>query len=72
MHEHIGKETVVSVGIREHTINGLVNTFGERQPGELIALFGSTGNLILSIVNGNAALRLKTQRGDPVEVLIKI
>lgn len=72
MREHIGKETVVSVGICEHTINGLVNTFGERQPGELIALFGSTGNLILSIVNGNAALHLKTQCGDPVEVLLKI
>ncbi len=36
-------------------IRGLVKTFGDRSPGELAALFGSTGNLIVSVVNGSAA-----------------
>jgi hypothetical protein len=51
-------------------ISGLVNTFGERQPGEVVALFGSTGNLIVSVVNGNAASQLKAQVGAPIRVVL--
>jgi S-adenosylmethionine hydrolase len=49
----------------------MVVTFGERPSGELVALFGSTGNLIVSVVNGNAARRLDAQVGDIVEVIYK-
>jgi S-adenosylmethionine hydrolase len=49
-------------------IRGLVKTFGERPAGELVALFGSTGNLIVSVVNGNAAQRLAAQLGDAFEI----
>ncbi|MDP3185042.1 MAG: SAM-dependent chlorinase/fluorinase, partial [Anaerolineales bacterium] len=72
--EHLGSELshkeriVVRVGGVE--IRGLVNTFGERPIGELIALFGSTGNLIVSVVNGSAAARLNAKVGDTVEVYI--
>jgi S-adenosylmethionine hydrolase len=52
-------------------INGLVNTFGERAVGELIALFGSTGNLIVSVVNGSAAERLNVNIGDTFEVFVE-
>jgi S-adenosylmethionine hydrolase len=52
-------------------ISGLVNTFGERQPGEVVALFGSTGNLIVSVVNGNAAAQLNVQVGAPIRVLLR-
>lgn len=52
-------------------ICGLVNTFGERPVGELVALYGSTGDLIVSVVNGNAAERLGVKLGDPVEVTIR-
>lgn len=58
----------VAVGLKGETIPGLVRTFGEREPGELIALYGSTGNLIVSVVNGNAAERLRAEVGDEVEV----
>lgn len=50
-------------------INGLVNTFGERAVGELVALIGSTGNLGIAVVNGNAQQRLGTKVGDGVEVV---
>lgn len=60
---------IVRVGDVE--VKGLVNTFGERAVGELIALIGSTGNLILSVVNGSAAGRLNTQLGDLIEVVIE-
>jgi len=32
-------------------IKGMVNTFGERAAGSVVALLGSTGNLIVSVVN---------------------
>jgi S-adenosylmethionine hydrolase len=47
----------------------LVRTFGERPEGELIALYGSTGDLGVAVVNGNAAQRLGVAVGDPVEVV---
>ena len=50
-------------------IKGLVNTFGERSVGELVALIGSTGNLGIAVVNGNAQQRLGAKVGDRVEVV---
>jgi S-adenosyl-L-methionine hydrolase (adenosine-forming) len=58
----------ISVRLGGVEIRGLVNTFGERAVGELIALLGSTGNLIVSVVNGSAAERLKVKVGDSFEV----
>jgi S-adenosylmethionine hydrolase len=59
----------VEVRIKGETIPGLVRTFGERPPGALIALYGSTGNLIVSVVNGNAAEQLRADVGDEVAVV---
>jgi S-adenosylmethionine hydrolase len=58
----------VKVSLREVTINGLVQTFGERDPGELIALFSSTDDLIISEVNGDAGKRLNAKVGDEIKV----
>ena len=52
-------------------IKGMVDTFGERPLGELVALIGSTGNLGIAVVNGNAQQRLGTKVGDTVDVLLK-
>jgi hypothetical protein len=73
--EHLGeylnehRQVVIRLGGTE--IQGMVRTFGERPAGELVALFGSTGNLIVSVVNGSAAERLGTVVSDPVEVLLR-
>ncbi len=69
--EHLAGQTVAAVRLRGVSIFGLVRTFGERPPGELVALFGSTGNLIVSEVNGSAASRLGAQAGDLVEVTLE-
>jgi S-adenosylmethionine hydrolase len=45
-----------------------VKTFGDRAPGELVALLGSTGNLIVSVVNGSAAERLQVKIAEPFDV----
>lgn len=59
----------VRVRLNGAEISGLVDTFGERPVGDLVALFGSTGNLIVSVVNGSAAQRLGTKLGDSFEAL---
>jgi hypothetical protein len=68
--EHLQDQRVVTVRLGGVNINGLVRTFGERPSGELVALFGSTGNLIISEVNGSAAARLGIKVGDMVQVII--
>ena len=69
--EHLGQGKNLDVYIGGEHIEGLVQTFGERSIGDLVALYGSTGNLIVSLVNGSAAEMLGTVVGDPVEVLVK-
>jgi hypothetical protein len=66
--EHLGDLTDVLVRLGGVEIRGLVKTFGERSPGELAALWGSTGNLIVAEVNGSAAARLGARVGDPLSV----
>ncbi|OGO29689.1 MAG: hypothetical protein A2136_04450 [Chloroflexi bacterium RBG_16_54_11] len=61
-------EIIVRVAGRQ--IGGLVNTFGDRPPGSLIALYGTSHDLIISIVNGNAARTLNASTGDVVEVIL--
>ena len=68
--EHLRGQPLATVGLGGVNINGMVHTFGERPPGELVALFGSTGNLIVSVVNGSAAERLQARLGDRVEVTL--
>ena len=70
--EHLGKPGRVQVRLGEAVIDGLVDTFGERLPGSLVALYGSTGNLIVAVVNGSAAGLLGSRVGDPVDVHAEI
>jgi hypothetical protein len=62
-----GMESVV-VRIAGRGIRGLTKTFGERPPGELVALLGEADDLTISIVNGDAASALGVSVGEPVEV----
>jgi S-adenosylmethionine hydrolase len=66
----IDRRENVQVRLDGVDIQGLVNTFGDRTAGEVIALFGSTGNLIVSVVNGNAADKLGVKVGDAIEAKI--
>jgi S-adenosylmethionine hydrolase len=66
--EHLGE---VKVSLCDLTIDGLVRTFGEREPGDLIALYSSTDYLIVSEVNGDAQKRLGAEIGDVIEVIAR-
>ena len=68
INEHHLSSPGVRVRIGGAVLDGLVRTFGEGKPGELVALFGSTGSLIVSEVNGNASERLKIRVGAAVTV----
>jgi len=58
----------VSVMVAGRRIDGLVTTFGDRPNGTLIALYGTSHDLIISVVNGDAARTLNVSLGDIVEV----
>lgn len=58
----------VFVEIAGRRIHGLVSTFGNRPKGTLIALYGTAHDLMISIVNGNAAHSLNAFVGDVVDV----
>ncbi len=67
--EAAARDGAIEVQVRGARITSLVRTFGERPSGEVIALFGSTGNLIVSVVNGSAAVRLGVHVGERIRVL---
>jgi S-adenosyl-L-methionine hydrolase (adenosine-forming) len=69
--EHLGDTSNLVALLGTQQVEGLVKTFGERSVGDAVALYGSTGDLIVSIVNGNAAQSLGVQVGDPVEVIMQ-
>lgn len=52
-------------------IRQLANTFGEAEPGALIALIDSSQRLSIGLVNGSAAEKLGAKVGDQVEVALR-
>lgn len=63
-------ENVLSVEMGGAKIPGMVETFGQREAGEIIALFSSTDELLIARVNGSAAQKLSAIVGDPVVVTL--
>ena len=57
-----------SVEILGREVRGIVRTYGERPPGELVALIGSTDRVEVAVVNGDAARLLPAGRGTPVRL----
>lgn len=58
----------VTIKLGQVQINGLVTTFGDRPKGTLIALYGTSHDLVISIVNGDAAHSLNISLGEKVAV----
>jgi S-adenosyl-L-methionine hydrolase (adenosine-forming) len=68
--EQLDPAQTIGIRIRGREIQGIVQTFGDGVPGELVALFDSSDMLSIAIVNGNAAQMLQAKVGDPVEVAV--
>jgi S-adenosylmethionine hydrolase len=61
----------VTFHLRGRIVHGLVSAYGEKQPGELVALVDSENQIEVAIVNGSAAEELGARVGDVVEVNIQ-
>lgn len=59
----------LEVVVAGHHINGLVPTFGARPTGSLVALIGTSHELMIAIVNGDAAKTCHISVGDPIDLL---
>jgi S-adenosylmethionine hydrolase len=64
--QHFAHPESVRIRINECMINGLDETFADRQPDELVALLDSFGQLNISVVNGSAKEKLGIGVGEPV------
>lgn len=67
--EHLGQVRRLVVRIRGRDVPGLAGTFGQARPGELVALYGSSGDLLIAQVQGSAARTLGVRAGEPVTVM---
>jgi S-adenosylmethionine hydrolase len=56
-------EGPVKIHIEGHPVDRVVSTYGEAQPGDLVALIGSSGWLEIAVVDGSAAERLALEKG---------
>ncbi|MBN1452559.1 MAG: SAM-dependent chlorinase/fluorinase [Anaerolineales bacterium] len=61
----------VLIRIRDHEIDGIVESYGHRQAGDLVAVVDSEYYIEIAVVNGSAARILGAQVGDVVEVIYR-
>ncbi len=64
--EAIRPRVAIEFGMQR--IDGISRFYGEKQPGELLALFGSSGRLEIAIRDGHAGQTLAAWSGDEVVV----
>ena len=58
--------------LRGAEVNGLVESYGQRSIGDLVALVDSEDYIEIALVNGNAAQKLGAQVGDGVDVVFSV
>lgn len=66
--DKVGRGRRCVIEFRGDTINGIGQSYQDVPVGEIIALFGSTGHLEISINQGNASSLLGLDINDPVRV----
>ncbi|MBI5352395.1 MAG: SAM-dependent chlorinase/fluorinase [Chloroflexi bacterium] len=65
-------QTDVLFRLRGAEVNGLVETYGHRSAGDLVAVVDSEEFVEIAVVNGNAAQRLSAEVGDVVDVVFSV
>jgi S-adenosylmethionine hydrolase len=61
----------VLIRIRDREIDGIVESYGYREVGDLVAVVDSEYYIEIAVVNGSAARTLGAQVGDNVEIITK-
>jgi len=65
-----GNQDVI-IRIHDREIDGIIESYGHREMGDLVAVVDSEDYIEVSVVNGNAKQALNAQTGDIVEVIYK-
>jgi S-adenosyl-L-methionine hydrolase (adenosine-forming) len=63
-------ELVRGVHVGTQATPRFVRTYGDAEPGDLVALIGSGGRVEVAVVNGSAAARLGLGIGDSIEIAV--
>ena len=66
--DQLENRTKVLFNVGGRNISGVVESYGWRNSGELVALVDSEGFVEIAVVNGSAARELGIKVGDPVQV----
>lgn len=66
----LGERRDVVIRLHGRQVDGIVESYGYRRPGELIALVDSEGYIEVAVVNGSAARLLEAKIGDDVQVIL--
>lgn len=61
----------VLVRVHGHDIDGIIESYGHREAGDLVAVVDSEYYIEVAVVNGSAAKRLEAKVGDVVEVIYR-
>ena len=64
----LGGRRDVRIRIRGQEIDGIIDSYGHRRPGDLVAVVDSEDYIEVAVVNGSAARVLGAQVGDVVEI----
>lgn len=65
-------QTSVLFRLHQAEVSGVVDSYGQRSPGDLVAVVDSEGFIEIAEVNGSAANRLNLNVGDMVEVIFSV
>jgi S-adenosylmethionine hydrolase len=68
--DQLDDRTDVIFIIAGQEVSGLVESYGWKKPGELVAVVDSEGYIEIAVVNGSAAKSLNAQVGDPIRVIL--
>jgi len=68
--ETLSGYTVLEIGLGKYRIPEMINAFGQRPAGELVSLFSSTHEVMVSEVNGSAARATGAKVGDQIWVRV--
>lgn len=68
--EQLGGQRDVTLRLKGAEIKGVLGSYGQRQPGDLVSVIDSEGYVEIAVVNGSAAARLGARLGDSVEVVL--
>ncbi len=67
--QHLLHRQRVNLKVGSITLTEISQTFGSSNPGDIVAMVDSSGQVAIAVVNGNAAASLNAKVGDPITLI---